>query len=62
MIKKDFLFIIKTLKSHINVQFCGKIGGISVERKKDSATVQVSKLLLAKILYLFLRNLTFVQD
>ena len=44
MIKKDFLFIIKTLKSHINVQFCGKIGGISVERKKDSATIQVSKL------------------
>ena len=49
MVKNDFLFIIKTLKSHINVQFCGKIGGISVERKKDSATIQVSKLLIESV-------------
>ena len=54
MIKNDFLFIIKTLKSHINVQFCGKIGGISVERKKDSATIQVSKLLKKRMTVIFL--------
>ena len=47
IMKNDFLFLITTLKSHIKVQFCGKIGGISVERKEDSATFQVSKLIIA---------------